>query len=269
MIHSTAVIHPSAKIGKDVSIEPYAVIGPEVTLGDRCRVASFAVLEHTELGPECQVFPHASLGLAPQHLGYKGEKTKLVVGARCVFREGVTVHRGSLFDRGITTIGTDGYFMATSHIAHDCQVGNNVILANGATLAGHCIIGDYCFISGMVGLHQFVRIGTGALCSGGAMVSRDVAPFCIAQGDRATLHGFNVVGLRRRGVNQKTLLLLKEAYRTVFLSNLSLTEALEHPTLNIDNEHITLFREFFRASKRSFIRPAEKTPLEETEEVFS
>ncbi len=184
-VHSTAIVDPHTKLGVNVQIDAYAVIGPGVTLGDECHVYPHTYIERTTLGEACQVFPQASLGLAPQHLMYKGEPTQLVVGDRVTFREGVTAHRGMPSAGGVTRIGNDCFIMALSHIAHDCHVGNNVIFANGAQLAGHVEIGDNAFISTTVGIHQFVRIGRGAMISGGAMVPLDVAPFCIAQGDRA------------------------------------------------------------------------------------
>jgi UDP-N-acetylglucosamine acyltransferase len=224
-IHPSAVVDPTAKLGQDVVIGPFAVIGADVIIGDRSRVISHAVLEHTELGAECVVYPYVTLGMAPQHLRYAGEKTRLVVGARTTFRESVTAHRGTPFDSSVTKIGDDCYFMALSHVAHDCVVGNKVIMANAAQLAGHVQVGDGCFISSTVGVHQFVRIGKGSLVSGGSMVSLDVAPYCIAQGDRAYLRGLNVVGLRRLGAKRETISALRAAYKALFLCAFSLSDA--------------------------------------------
>jgi UDP-N-acetylglucosamine acyltransferase len=263
-IHSTAIIDASAKIGKNVSVGPYSVIGPETTIGDNCRIASHAVIEYTELGPDCIVFPFVSLGLEPQHMGYKGEKTKLVIGPRCQFRESVTVHRGTMFDAGVTTIGSDGYFMALSHIAHDCRIGNRVIMANGAQLAGHVKIGNNAFISTTVGIHQFTRIGDGAMISGGAMVPLDVAPFCIAQGDRASIRGLNIVGMRRAGLKKENIRAVKSAYETVFLSQLTLDEALEKMKALTDDPYAAIFHAFFLEKKRGFLRPSLQTTQEET-----
>lgn len=255
-IHPTAIIDPSSYIGQGVEVGPYVVIGPHTTLGDGCRIASHVTIEHAELGPECVVYPGATLGLSPQHLGYKGEKTKLIVGRRCTFREGVTAHRGTLFDKGVTRIGDDGFFMAYCHIAHDCVVGNNVIIANSSQLAGHVQIGNKVFISSLAALHQFCRVGDGALISGGAMVSLDVAPFCIAQGDRAKLKGLNIVGLRRMGASRTSLKLLKECYRAIFLSGLSLQEALKQRALHEDDLYVKSFFDFFELPKRGFVRPS-------------
>jgi UDP-N-acetylglucosamine acyltransferase len=264
-VHPTAIVDPSVVIGKDVVIGPYVTVGPGVALGDGCRLSSHNVIEYTELGNECLLYPYASLGLAPQHLGYKNEPTKLVVGKRTVFREGVTAHRGSLFDQGVTRIGDDCYFMAYSHIAHDCVVGNSVILANAAQLAGHVHVGDRAFISSMVGIHQFVRIGSGAMVSGGAMVPLDVAPFCIAQGDRAEIRGINLVGCKRAGFSRDSIRLLKNAYKTIFLSGLFLSEALQHEAMHVDDPWIQIFKKFFEVPKRGFLRPSELAIKSEAE----
>jgi len=259
-IHKTAIIDPSAKLGKDVVIDAYAVVGPGVQLGDKCHIRSHAILEYAELGSECVVYPFASIGLPAQHTGYKGESTKVTIGQRCVFREGVTVHRGTLFDKGVTTIGNDGFFMAQSHVAHDCVIGNNVTLANCVLLAGHVQIGDRVFISGLAAVHQFGRIGTFAMISGGTMAVLDVAPYCIAQGDRAALRGLNLVGMKRGGVDRPSIKLIKDAYKKVFLSNLSLNDALADPIFNSENPHLKVFKDFLATPKRGFTRAAELIP---------
>lgn len=268
-IHPSAVIDSSARIGRNVHIGPFVVIGPDVVVGDNCQIWPHTVIEYTKLGNGCQVFPQTSLGLAPQHLKYKGEKTRLEVGDRTVFREGVIVHRGTVLDKSVTTIGNDCFFMALSHVAHDCRVGNNVIMANGAQLAGHVHVADSVFISALVGIHQFVRIGTGSMVSGGAMVPMDVAPYCIAQGDRAEIRGLNVVGLRRAGVSRDSMRLIKEAYKAVFFQGRPLVEALKRPELNVSDTWVQTFRSFFLEPKRGYIRPALKlisTTEEEPEE---
>lgn len=255
-IHPSAIIDPTAHIGADVQIDAYAVIGPQVTIGDGTHIFSHTYIEHTTLGKECQVYPQVSLGLAPQHLMYKGEPTKLTVGDRVTFRESVTAHRGMPNAGGETTIGHECYFMALSHIAHDCHVGNKVIFANSAQIAGHVEVGDNVFISTMVGIHQFVRIGRGAMIAGGSMVPMDVAPFCIAQGDRSTLFGLNIVGMRRSGMSRETIKQLKTAYKAVFLSGLSLNDALEDPALNVNDNAVKEFKQFLSQPKRGFVRPA-------------
>lgn len=266
-IHPSAVIDPTAKLGHDVTVGPFAVIGPDVVIGDRTRVISHAVLEYVEMGPDCVVYPYVTLGMTPQHLRYAGEKTKLIVGARTTFRESVTAHRGTPFDNGVTKIGDDCYFMALSHVAHDCVIGNKVIMANAAQIAGHVQIADNCFISTTVGIHQFVRIGKGALVSGGAMVSLDVAPYCIAQGDRAYLRGLNIVGLRRIGAKRETISALRAAYKALFLNALSLTDAMAHPSVNAPDPLVKEFKEFFMMPKRGFTRPALKINSNKEEEI--
>jgi UDP-N-acetylglucosamine acyltransferase len=258
-IHPTAIVDPKTKIGSNVQIDAYAVIGPDVEIGDNSRIYSHTYLEHTTLGEACQVFPHATLGMAPQHLMYKGEPTRLVVGKRVTFRESVTAHRGMPNAGGVTRIGDGCFIMALSHIAHDCQVGNDVIFANGAQLAGHVEVGDNAFISTTVGIHQFVRIGRGALVSGGAMVPLDVAPYCIAQGDRAEIRGLNVVGMRRSGMDRATLQSVKDAYKMVFMSGLTLAQALKEPSMNVDNAPVQAFRLFLSQTKRGFLRPGSRS----------
>ena len=255
-IHSSAIVDPTAQIASDATISPFAVIGPDVRIGPGCKIHPHTVIEYTTLGTNCEVFPGASIGLAPQHLRYKGEPARVVVGSGSIFREGVTVHRGSPFDHSVTTIGDNCFFMATSHVAHDARMGNNVILANGAIVAGHCEVGDNAFISGVAGLHQFVRVGKGAIVSGGSMVPLDVAPFCMAQGDRAQIRGLNIVGMRRLGFDRATIKEVKTAFKVLFLNGLLLAEALDRPELNTGSDAITTFREFLRSSKRGFMRTA-------------
>lgn len=268
-IHPSAIVDPGAEIGAGVSIGPYAVLGPGVRLGDGCRIHAHAVLEHATLGPNCEVYPHASIGLPAQHLRYKGEPSSVIAGSGTIFREGVTVHRGTAFDQSVTRIGDNCYFMALSHVAHDCKVGNNVTMANGSLLAGHVEVGDSTFISGLAAVHQFCRIGTGAMVAGGAMAVQDVAPFCVAQGDRAVIRGINLVGMRRLKYDREAIRDLKEAYRTVFLSNLLLGEALASPELNAPSAAVRAFRAFLSAPKRGFARTAAGAASESAEEVAS
>jgi UDP-N-acetylglucosamine acyltransferase len=263
MIHSTAIIDPSAKIGKNVSIGPYAVIGPDVILHDGCQISSHAVIEYTELGENSRVFPFASLGLEPQHLKYKGEKTKVVTGARCVFREGSQVHRGTMLDKGVTTIGNDFYLMGLAHVAHDCQVGNNVIIVNASVLGGHAKIGNNVFISGLAGVHQFVRVGEGAMIGGAAMCVQDVAPYCIAQDDRAVLRGLNIVGMRRLGLKKENIKALKDAYRLIFQSQMTIPDVLASIEGKDLDPYAKKFFDFFREAKRGFTRPVGSATEEE------
>ena len=262
-IHPTAIIDPTSKIDPSADIGPYVIIGPKTTIGPNCRLISHCVVSYTTLGEGSVVYPQASLGLEPQHIGYKGEETTLTVGSKTIFRECVTVHRGSMFEEGKTIVGNNGFFMAYSHIAHDCVIGNDVIMANGAQLAGHVHVQDKAFISTTVGIHQYVRIGWGAMISGGAMVPMDVAPFCVAQGDRATIYGLNLVGMKRAGLSRDDIKLIKQAYKVTFLSGLKLDEALKTEELNTPNAHVKIFKDFLSEQKRGFIRPIMKNEKEE------
>jgi UDP-N-acetylglucosamine acyltransferase len=269
-IHASAIVDKSAQLGQNVEIGPYAVIGPNVRLGDGVKIHPHATIEHTTLGANCEVFPYAVIGLPAQHLRYKGEPARVQVGTGTVFREYVSVHRGTPFDASGTSttfIGNNCYFMGSSHIAHDCKVGNNVITANSAMLAGHVELGDNAFMSGLAGLHQHVRAGKCVMISGGSMVPFDIAPFCIAQGDRASIRGINVVGMRRMGFDRNAIRLVKDAYRAMFLSALRLEDALKTPELNVDNEAVKIFREFLSVPKRGVLRPPAGMREIETEEA--
>ncbi|MBV9080948.1 MAG: acyl-ACP--UDP-N-acetylglucosamine O-acyltransferase [Elusimicrobia bacterium] len=265
-VHATAIVDASAQIGKNVSIGAHTVIGPGVKIGDGCKIWPNVVIEYTSLGSNCEVFPNVCLGLTPQHLRYKGEPTRLEIGANGVFREGVTIHRGTPFDESVTRIGDNAYFMCYSHVGHDCRVGSNVTMANGVLLAGHVQVGDNVFISGVAAVHQFARVGKGAIISGGAMATNDVPPFCIAQGDRAVLRGLNVIGMRRLGMDKTAIRQVKDAYKAVFLSGARLEAALQSPELTVDAPAVKIFREFLASSKRGFTRPAAGASASEAEE---
>ena len=226
-IHPTAIVDPKSEIAADVVIGPYAVIGAGVTVGEACRVGAHAVLEGpARLGAHNVIHAFASIGSAPQDLKYGGEPTKLEIGSHNVIREFTTLNRGTVGGGGTTRIGSHNLFMAYAHVAHDCVIGDRVVMANGATLAGHVTIEDFAIIGGLVAIHQHVRIGESAILGGGAMVSLDVPPYCMAAGDRATLRGLNLVGLRRRGMDEATLNALRAAYRILFQSGLRLADAV-------------------------------------------
>src|SRR5690349_8879839 len=222
-IHPTAVIHPAARIDPTVKIGPYAVIGEEVTLAPRVSVGPHAVIEFAEVGEACVIHAGAFVGTAPQDLKYRGERTKLILGPGCVIREAVTLNRGTAAT-GETKIGARCLFMAYSHVAHDCIIGSEVIVANSVAIAGHAEVGDGAVIGGLTGIHQFVRIGKLAMLGAGAMVPNDVPPFMLAWGDRARLNGLNLVGLRRRGYASESISALKQAYRDLFDSGLPFKE---------------------------------------------
>jgi UDP-N-acetylglucosamine acyltransferase len=262
MIHETAIVHPKAAIGKDVVIGPYAVIGEGAVIGDGVRIESHAVIENADIGEKCHIFSHAAVGTAPQDLKYKGEPTRLILGARTMVREFVTLNRGTVA-HGKTVIGSDCLFMAYSHVAHDCVVGNNVITANCATLGGHVEVGDFAFLGGISAVHQFVKIGKLAMIGGGSMVSQDILPFVQTQGDRARLVGLNLVGLRRRGYKAGMIEEIKTAYRTLFLSGLPMEEALDQLEASNPCTDVRDMIDFIHASKRGIARPLHKETIEE------
>lgn len=230
MIHPTAVINPGAEIADDVEIGPYAIIGPHVRIGRGTSVGPHAVVEGwTEIGEENRIFQMSSVGAIPQDLKYKGEETRLRIGNRNTIREFSTLHLGTVTGDGETTVGDDNLFMAYSHVAHDCHIGNGVVMANCATLAGHVIVEDYAIIGGLCAIHQFTRIGAHAMIGGGTMVGHDVPPYTIAATEDkrdATLRGLNLIGLKRRGFSDETISELKKAYR-LLTSDIKLREAVE------------------------------------------
>jgi UDP-N-acetylglucosamine acyltransferase len=216
-IDPTARIEPGAVIGAGVSVGPYCVVGSQVALADGCRlVAHVHVTGRTSIGPRTIVYPFASLGTPPQSKGYRGGATTLVIGADCDIRESVTMNVGSEDGGGVTTVGDRGFFMANSHVAHDCHVGNDVVFANCATLGGHCVVGDFAFIGGLSAAHQYSRIGAHAMVGGVSGVRSDVIPFGLVNGAVARLEGINLVGLKRRKFPAETISAIRAAYRTLF-----------------------------------------------------
>jgi UDP-N-acetylglucosamine acyltransferase len=226
-LHPTAIVHDGAKLGADVEIGPYSIVGAHVTLGDGVRLQSHVIIEgETEIGESCVVHPFANLGGPPQHSAHKGELTRLVIGARNMIREHVTMHTGTVSGRGVTIVGSDGLFMAGSHVAHDCIVGNNVVLANCATLGGHVHMADFVFMGGLAAAHQFSRIGRYSFIGGLAAVTKDVIPFGSVWGNHAHLEGLNLVGLRRRGFSREQINQLRAAYRLLFADEGTFQERL-------------------------------------------
>ena len=254
MIHQTAIIDKSAEIDKDVEIGPYVIIGKETKLKSGTQIGAFSVIEHAEIGKNCKIFSSAFIGTAPQDLKYKNEKTKIVIGDNCTVRECVTLNRGTPA-HGTTQIGNNCMFMAYSHVAHDCIIGNEVIFANCGTLAGHVEVGDFSVIGGLVAIHQFTRIGRYVMCGGGAKVPLDVPPFCQAQGDRAKLVGLNIVGLKRHGFSEKQINDIKSAYKTVFTSGLTVAEAIDQIDASNPSKEVKEFIDFIKNSKRGITRP--------------
>ena len=211
VVHPSAVIEPGAVIGAGCRVGPFCLVGPEVVLGAGVELKSHVVVTGwTEIGAETVVFPHACLGEAPQDLKFRGERTRLLVGARNRIRENVTMNCGTEGGGGVTRVGDGGLFMASSHVAHDCQIGNGVILANNVAIAGHCVLEDEVIVGGLSGIHQFVRIGRGAMIGAVTMVTADVIPHGLVQGPRGVLDGLNLVGLKRRGAERVDLHALRE-----------------------------------------------------------
>jgi UDP-N-acetylglucosamine acyltransferase len=226
-IHPTAIVEDGARLGADVEIGPYSLVGSGVVLGDGVRLQSHVVIEgQTEIGEMCVVHPFANLGGPPQHSAHRGEPTGLVIGARNMIREHVTMHTGTVSGRGVTTVGSDGLFMAGSHVAHDCMIGNSIVLANGVAIGGHVQMGDFVFMGGLAAAHQFTRIGRYSFVGGLAAVTKDVIPFGSVWGNHAHLEGLNLVGLKRRGFPRETVNALRAAYRLLFADEGTFQERL-------------------------------------------
>jgi UDP-N-acetylglucosamine acyltransferase len=250
------MIAKTAKIGDDVTIGPYTIISDDVTIGDKTVIGPHAVIEpYVEIGPECQIFQFASVGAVPQSLKFKGEVSWTKIGRQCIIREFVTINRGTEEGGGWTKIGDGCLLMAYVHIAHDCMLGRNVVMANNATLAGHIEIGDFATVGGLTAVHQFVRIGDNAFVGGKSVVVKDVPPFVLASGDRATLHGLNTVGLKRRGFTQETLKQLKKTYRLIFRFGLTQNEAIERVAAEVEPvPEVKAFVAFIKSSERGITR---------------
>ena len=255
-IHPTAVVDGGAELADGVSVGPYAVVGPRVRVGQDAQIGAHAVVEGlTTIGARAQIFPFASVGARPQDLKYRGEPSGLEVGEGCIVREYVSINIGTEAGGMMTRIGSQCLLMVNSHVAHDCQVGDRVIVANGAALGGHVVVEDYGIIGGLAGVHQFVRVGESALCAAGAMVSMDVPSFCVAAGDRARLHGLNTIGLRRRGFTAATLLALKRAYRILFQSGSTRRQAIDRAQRDFgDVPEVSRLLTFLKSSRRGVCR---------------
>lgn len=255
-IHPTAIIHKGATIGKDVSIGSYSVIGDGVRVGDRTKIGPHVVIHGpTEIGEDCTFSEFSAIGGLPQDLKYKGERTKIRIGNRNTFREFVTIHRASSYGTGETVIGNDNYLMAYVHIAHDCILGNNIIMANGATLGGHIEIEDYAIVGGLSAIHQFTRVGAYAMVGGCSAVVQDVPPYTMAVGNRAKLYGLNLIGLKRHDFSEAIIKDLKKAYRIIFQSKLTLKEAIKKVKEEIrSSKEVEYLLEFIEKSKRGICR---------------
>jgi len=256
MIDSRAVIDPQAQIAADVRIGPFTVIGPDVSVGPGTWIGPHVVINGpTRIGAGNKIFQFASLGDAPQDKKYNGEPTRLEIGDRNVFRESVTVNRGTTHDKGVTRIGNDNLFMAYSHVAHDCQLGDQIVMANCATLGGHVEIGDWVTMGGLSAVHQHTKIGAHCFLAHNAAVTRDVPPYVLAVGRPAVPHSINSIGLQRRGFSAEQVLNIRRAYRLLYRSGLKLKAAVAELEVAAETQpEIRPFVEFIQRSSRSIVR---------------
>mgnify|MGYP003595092413 CR=1 FL=1 len=255
-IHATAIVSPKAKLDENCYIGPFCTIGDEVSIGIGVRLDSHVVVEgKTSIGEDTHVYPFASIGLAPQDLKYAGEPTATEIGKRNHIREFVNIHRETAGGGGLTKIGDDNLFMAQAHVAHDCQIGNSVIMANAATLAGHVDIADRANVGAYSGVHQFCRVGLEAFVGGYSVVVKDAPPFAIIQGNHAKCFGLNRVGMKRRGYGRETIEKLNHAYHLLLSSKLNTTQAVEKIREEIkDCKEVDLLVEFIETSKRGVVK---------------
>lgn len=256
MIDKTAIISPGVKIEDSTNIGAYCIIKDGVKIGKNNRIASHVVIEgNTQIGDNNKIFQFASIGSPPQDLKYKGEDTKLIIGNNNIIREYVTMNPGTVTGNGVTTVGDSNLFMMHVHIAHDCVIRNHTILANNATLAGHIEIQDYVILGGLCAIHQFVKIGESALIAGGSMVVQDIPPYLVASGDRAKIYGINRIGLERRGFSKEEIEKIKDAFKILYRSKVTLKIAMERIKREIgETDQIKKFIEFISNSKRGITR---------------
>ena len=259
-IHPAAIIDPKAQIGEGVSVGPYSMIGPEVQIGSGTQISAHCVIEgRTTIGVDNHIGHHVMLGGVPQDKKYAGEPTRLEIGDRNTIREFTSIHIGTVQDRGVTQIGNDNWIMGYVHLAHDCQVGNNTILANNAQLAGHVHVQDWAIVGGMTGAHQFVKIGAHAMVGGGSTLLKDVAPYVLIAGNPSAAYGINSEGLKRRGYTPEQISAIKRAYKIIFRQDLNIeqaTQAIEELIQNdAENEKVLrVMTEFLRQADRGIIR---------------
>lgn len=256
MIHPTAIIHPKAQLAAEVEIGAYSVIGEQVTIGRGTRIASHVVIEGpTRIGEDNHIFQFASIGAVPQDKKYQGESTELIIGDRNVIREGCTLNRGTVQDKGQTLIGNDNWIMAYVHIAHDCMVGNHTVFANSATLAGHVEVRDYAILGGFTLVHQFCTIGEYVFTGMGSAIGKDVPPYTLANGAPAVPRGINAEGLKRNGFSVEAIQRIKDSYRLLYRQHITVKEAL----MQLEAEYgefadIQCLIAFVQASQRGVIR---------------
>ena len=260
LIHPTAIVHPAAELDSSVRVGAYAVVGEHVRVGAGTVIGPHCVIEgHTEIGSDNQIFQFASLGAQPQDKKYAGEPTRLVIGDRNTIREFCTFNTGTIQDEGVTRIGNDNWIMAYVHIAHDCRVGNNTILANNATLAGHVHLGDWVILGGLTGVHQFVQIGAHAMAGFASRVAQDVPPYMMIEGNPLAVRGFNIEGLRRRGFTDMRLKAVKQMHKLLYRQGLTLEAARHAITLLVQElpeaaDDIDVMLQFLANSQRGIAR---------------
>jgi UDP-N-acetylglucosamine acyltransferase len=253
MIDKTAIIDSSAKIAGSVEIGPYTVVGKNVVISDGVRIGASCTIEHCEIGANCTISNHASIGGGPQDLGYKDEPSKVYIGEGTVLREFVTINRGTAKTLK-TIVGSNCFFMAYSHAAHDSRVGNNVIFANCAAVGGHVEVGDNVFLGGHVGVHQFCKVGRGVMIAAGTTVTMDIVPFALCGGYRAAIDGLNLVGMKRNKMTHEDIASVKQIYKILFSSGLLLKDAVKEIE-KINSKYTDEFLQFISNSKRSLARP--------------
>lgn len=257
-IHPTAIIDPSAKIGEGTTIGPYSVIGGNVSLGKNVKVASHVVVEgYTTIGDGTEIFQFASIGSKPQDLKYKGEKSTVAIGKNNIIREYVTIQPGT--ENGImtTTVGDSNLFMASSHVGHDSVIGDRNVFANQVGLSGHVTVHNNTVVGGMVGVHQFVRIGSFSMVAGGSKLGQDIPPYCVGQGDRCMLRGVNIIGLQRAGFSSENITDVKRVYRSIFSSKSAIKSKIEALPLELSSKpHIEMLISFIQSSERGICSPA-------------
>jgi UDP-N-acetylglucosamine acyltransferase len=256
LIHPQAIIDPSARLASDVTVGPWTYIGPNVEIGAGTRIESHVVIKGpTKIGANNHIYQFASVGEDCQDLKYDGEPTELVIGDNNTIREGCTIHRGTVQDQGITRIGNHNLFMANVHVAHDCVVESHIIIANNAALAGHVHVDDHTILGGFTAVHQFCRIGAHVMCGAGTVVLQDIPAYTLATGNAAKPHGINAEGLRRRGFSAESIRALKNAYKTVYRQNLSLSDAIDKLAVEAASEPaLDALLRSLRNSTRGIIR---------------
>ncbi len=257
LIHPTAIVDPKAELDSDVEIGPFCIVGPDVQIGAGTVLKSHVVVNgHTTIGKSNEIYQFASVGEANQDKKYKGEPTQLIIGDDNVIRENATIHRGTVQDQGVTKIGSGNLFMASTHVGHDCVVGDNNILANYAALAGHVKVGDSVILGGYTGIHQFCQVNSYSMCGMGSMVTKDVPRYVMVSGDPAKAHGMNFEGMRRRGMPAEVIKALRSAYKMVYIKGMPLEQALSEIESSdiVKIQEVADFVHSIRQSNRGIVR---------------